>query len=233
MEYKTVQTEFKAGEEDGQYEGHFSVFGNIDDGEDIMHAGAFAKTIAERRNRIKVFYAHDWEKLIGPPPAELREDDIGLFAKGRLTLGSFWGREVNALMRDEALTEGSIGFETIKFDYDESGLRNLREVKLYEISPVPLGMNPLTSIRAVKSGRIGENEFSQALSAITDAIQRGQFLISAEKSQLQMVKGHVDALTDAIAEKLAAAEPDRAADHSALLQLSLRAAEAALAPILN
>lgn len=233
MEYKTTPLELKAGEEDGQYAGHFSIFGNIDDGDDIMHVGAFAKTVAERRNRIKVFYAHDWEKLIGPPPAELREDDIGLFARGRLTLGSFWGREANALMRDGALTEGSIGFETVKFDYGESGVRNLREVKLYEISPVPLGMNPLTSIRAVKSGRIGEPEFLQALTAITGAIADGRFLVSAERNQLLTVKGHVDALAETVAEKLAAAEPDRTTDHSALLQLRLRAAEVALAPILT
>lgn len=152
MEYKIFGAEFKAQGDKGEYEGYFSIFGNVDDGGDVVHPGAFAKTIQERGRRIKVFYAHDWSKLIGPPPEVLREDTRGLYAKGRLTLESFWGREAWALMKDGALTEGSIGYETVagKIEVDENGVRHLREVKLYEISPVPLGMNALTELRAVK-----------------------------------------------------------------------------------
>lgn len=154
LEYKIAPTEFKAAGDTGEYEGHFSVFGNVDNGFDIAQPGMFLKTIAERRQRIKVFYAHDWMKLIGPPPTVLQEDALGLFAKGRLTLDSFWGKETWALMRDGALTEGSFGFEAVKFDFEDIAgrmVRNLREVKLYEISPVPLGMNDFTQVRAVKS----------------------------------------------------------------------------------
>lgn len=154
MEYKAVPVEFKAGKNEGEYEGYFSIFGNVDDGMDVMMPGAFTKTLQERKKRIKVFYAHDWQKLIGPPPSEIFEDSKGLYAKGRLTLGSFWGKEVWELMKDDALTEGSIGFQTVKADYSgNDGARRLHEVKLYEISPVPLGMNPLTEIQAIKSLR--------------------------------------------------------------------------------
>ena len=59
LQYRAYPVEFKAGDK-GIYEGHFSVFGNQDDGGDVMMAGAFAKTIAERAARIKVFFAHDW-----------------------------------------------------------------------------------------------------------------------------------------------------------------------------
>jgi hypothetical protein len=70
------------------------------------------------------------------------------------------------------LTEASFGYEPTKFDFTEPTdqgqlgaedamgptgkgmIRNLREVKLYEISPVPLGMNALTQIRAVKAAVI-------------------------------------------------------------------------------
>jgi len=94
-------------------------------------------------------------KLIGPAPDMLTEDSMGLLAKGRLTLDSFWGKEAWALMKDGALNEGSFGYEAVKFDFETLPnnimVRNLREVKLYEISPVPLGMNALTQIRAVKA----------------------------------------------------------------------------------
>ncbi len=155
MEYKVAPTEFKATGDKGEYEGHFSIFSNLDDGGDIVWPGAFTKTIAENGKRVKVFYAHDWEKLIGPTPDVLQEDATGLFAKGRLTLESFWGKEVWALMKDGALVEGSIGYWPVKFDFaDEGRIRNLREVRLMEISPVPLGMNALTSVRAVKAAML-------------------------------------------------------------------------------
>jgi len=158
MEFKACPIEFKAVGDKGEYEGHFSVFGNVDDGNDMMHEGAFAKTLAERGNRVKVFYMHDWTKLIGPSPKTLKEDAIGLFAAGRLTLNSFWGNETFALLRDGALNEGSIGYEAVKWDIesvsDGRPIRHLREVRLYEISPVPLGMNALTQIRAVKSAAL-------------------------------------------------------------------------------
>lgn len=120
MEYKVAPSEFKAAGDQGQYEGHFSIFSNQDDGGDIVWPGAFSKTIAENGKRVKVFYQHDWSKLIGPTP-ELLEDSTGLLAKGRLTLDFFWGKEVWALMKDGALTEGSIGYWPIKFDYDLGG----------------------------------------------------------------------------------------------------------------
>lgn len=159
MEYKLAPTEFKAQGDQGEYEGYFSVIGNIDDGDDIIEPGAFRKTIAERGNRVRVFYAHDWDKLIGPPPRVLREDEHGLFAAGKLTLESFWGKEAWVLMKDNALVEGSIGYQPVKFDFDEVDgrtVRHLREVKLFEISPVPLGMNALTQVRAVKQALLAQ-----------------------------------------------------------------------------
>src|SRR5512134_2108424 len=129
LEYKLAPTEFKATGDAGQYEGHFSIFGNVDDGGDVMHPGAFLKTLSETGRRVKVFYAHDWMKLIGPTPDVLQEDATGLYAKGRLTLDSFWGRETWALMKDNALSEGSIGYSAVKYDFEESPsmVRHLRE----------------------------------------------------------------------------------------------------------
>ncbi len=160
MEFKACPIEFKATGDKGEYEGHFSIFGNLDDGGDVMHEGAFTKTIAERAPRVKVFYMHDWSKLIGPAPDTLKEDTLGLLAAGRLTLGSFWGNETWQLMKDNALNEGSIGYEAVKWEMESvpNGwpIRHLREVKLYEISPVPLGMNALTQIRSVKAAMLRE-----------------------------------------------------------------------------
>jgi len=220
MEYKSVPTEVKAEGDEGVVSGHYSIFGNVDDGEDRMHPGAFTKTIQERSGRVKVFFGHDWGKLIAPPPSVLQEDSKGLFATYDLVLDSFWGSEAWALIKSGAMTEGSFGFEPVKFDYDEKGVRDLREVKLHEISPVPLGMNPLTSIRAIKSGAIPPDQHLDVITGILDEIQAGRMLVTADTKQLAEVRDTMCALADAINEKLVAAEP--VPDHSALLAARYR-----------
>lgn len=241
MEYKTVKTEFKATGEKGEFEGHFSIFGNVDDGGDISHPGSFLKTIQERGSRVKVFYAHDWMKLIGPAP-ELKEDALGLLAKGRLTLGSFWGKEAWELMKDNALNEGSYGYEAVKFDFEEREgrmIRNLREQKLYEISPVPIGMNPLTDLRAVKAMfRMGHGaekdealaEFIAIVESFSKDVKAGRVLSAANLERAKNALGSLQAAIDALNNLLEAAEPGdgKAVAHSALLQ-KLRAAKTALA----
>lgn len=238
MEYKTLGAEFKADGDKGEYEGHFAVFGNVDDGDDIIHQGAFTKTIAERGKRVKVFFAHDWNRPIGPPPVVLREDAVGLFAAGRLTLDSFWGREAWVLMKDGALTEGSIGYEPVpgKVEFEETPrrlIRHLRELKLYEISPVPLGMNPLTGVSAVKAlERAGSpQEKLEVFAALVDSLTEAD--VNEENA------GDWEAATREVAGRLAAfASTQTAAEplaHSALLerQLRLKAAELALSQRLH
>jgi uncharacterized protein len=251
IEYKSAAVEFKATGNEGEYEGHFSVFGNVDDGSDIAHPGMFQKTISERGRRVKVFYAHDWTKLIGPPPSTLKEDTVGLFAAGRLTLDSFWGKEAWVLMKDGALTEGSFGYEAVKFDFENltsaATVRNLREVKLFEISPVPLGMNALTEIRAVKaalakgSGQAMDNgqtdeamvkAYLEKWSALVTEMKEGRVLSTASKEKVVNAISAMEGAMDALNHLLTAAEPQKIL-HSALLSKRLRAAELQLAHIAN
>jgi len=236
MEYKTALTEFKAEGDQGEYEGHFSVFNNVDDGNDVAHPGMFLKTIAERGKRVKVFYAHDWNKLIGPPPSVLEEDAVGLHAKGRLTLEAFWGKEAWALMKDGALSEGSFGYETVKADFDNSGVRHLREVRLFEISPVPLGMNSLTDLQAIKSLLTADTTNTEQQLEILEAAARtirpmtkaGRVLSAANVTRAKTALASLQEAIDALTELLAAAEPEPEKLHSAL-RARARAAQAALA----
>lgn len=227
FEYKSAPTEFKTSGDKGEYEGHFNVFSNVDDCNDIVHPGAFAKTIIERGRRVKVFYAHDFMRPIGPPPHTLKEDTVGLFAAGKLTLESFWGREAWVLMKDGALTEGSIGYFPIKWDWEQD-VRNLREVKLIEISPVPLGANPLTDVSAVKM--LGRARTAQEKLEVFTVLVRSLAdtdITEENADEWETAAREVADRLEAFAEAQTAAEPRR---HSALLkrQLRLRAAELAL-----
>lgn len=205
--YKSAPSEFKAdAKDDGLYEGYFAVFNNIDDGGDVIEPGAFTKSIAERgpdsgRNRIKVAYFHrsgltkELPMIVGAPPEVLSEDSHGLYAKGRLVLGTQAGREVWELMKAGALNEGSIGYETIaartRF---EQGVRYLAELKLWELSFVPFGMNPATHLQAVKSSAAFKALYDSAYFEAGDArellallltyIVQGRLLAGADPADL-------------------------------------------------
>jgi len=120
-------------------------------------------------NRVKVFYIHDFMQPIGKvlelrevPKGKLPQSVLdrapdatgGLYVKGYIS-PTTKGDDALALMRDTVLDELSIGYDSIKHEMkeaegDEDPIRLLREIKLYDISPVPLAMNPAAMITSVK-----------------------------------------------------------------------------------
>lgn len=139
--------------EDGTFAGYASLFGRTDLGRDMVMRGAFAASLRKRGPAgIKMLYQHDALQPIGVWD-EIREDDRGLFVKGRLTTGVARAREVLSLMRAGALDGLSIGYRTVRGRTDgKSGVRQLLEVDLWEISVVTFPMLPEARVEAVKGG---------------------------------------------------------------------------------
>lgn len=147
MDYKFIKTEVKA-KSDFEFEGYASIFGNIDDGGDIMQAGAFAKTINENIKRIKVLFMHNVMSVIGLP-TKLFEDTKGLYFDAQVSKTTL-GKDVMTLIHDKVITDMSIGYNPIKWSWDEEmEVRTLQEVRLWEISPVTWGMNSLAGIKSM------------------------------------------------------------------------------------
>ena len=137
-------------EDTGIFSGYAAVFGNVDSGGDIIEPGAFTKTIAEGWERVKILALHNDCWLPIGRPLELREDSNGLFLKAKVSDTSM-GRDIKVLLKDGVLNELSIGYDPVVFDYDqESGVRHLREVKLWEVSVVTWAMNPEATITDYK-----------------------------------------------------------------------------------
>ena len=128
---------------------------------DIIMPGAFTKSINEAfpAKRIKVLWNHG--EPIGMP-IEMREDERGLFVKGKISKTSR-GDEVLELMRDSVVDTMSIGFTIPAGKSELSGdVRIIREVRLMEFSPVTFAANPMAAITDVK--RLGEMLRAQELS---------------------------------------------------------------------
>ena len=154
-EYKTVGLDITALDTAGRtVEGYAAVFGNLDLGADVIHPGAFSKTLAERGNRVVFLWQHDTAEPLGKL-LELREDARGLFFKAVIS-DTARGRDALALLRDGAISGMSIGYDAIQGGVDFSKtadgvtIRNLRELRLWEISLVSLPMNEAAGVTALK-----------------------------------------------------------------------------------
>jgi HK97 family phage prohead protease len=146
VEFKTFKKE-KLDEEKRIFEGYAATW-DLDEGGDIIHQGAFSKTINERGNRIKVLWQH--YEAIGKP-IEMREDEKGLYVKAQIS-DTQLGRDAMQLLKDGVIDTMSIGYcvPEGKSDIIE-GIRHIKEIKLYEFSVVTFPMNEKAIITNVKN----------------------------------------------------------------------------------
>jgi HK97 family phage prohead protease len=149
MEYKSL--EFKAESVNigaRTFEGYASTW-DIDQTNDIIHQGAFTKTIKEGMpaNKIKVLWQHDQPLGL---PLEMHEDSTGLYVKGYVSKTSL-GDDALTLMSDKVVNRMSIGFSIPqnKSNYDDQGVRNIFETKLFEFSPVTFPANENAFIKSM------------------------------------------------------------------------------------
>ena len=135
----------------GIVSGYGSIFGNLDSDNDIIEKGAYKRTIKNNGKRVKYIYKHQIDKPIGKMK-ELYEDEKGLKFVAEIPKTTF-GKEVLELMKYGVIDENSVGIMPIKKDYNDDGVRTIKEVKLYEISAVTLAANDQAKILEVKASK--------------------------------------------------------------------------------
>jgi HK97 family phage prohead protease len=146
-------TEVKAaGDGDWEVAGYPSVWDVVDLGNDVVHAGAFAKTLADG-GRVRFLYGHDHRSVLGAP-LELKEDAEGLFGRFRISKTRL-GEEVRTLLHDGALDSFSIGYRARDFRFDEKAIRHLDGIDLLEVSVVAVPLLPRALVTGVKGGPEG------------------------------------------------------------------------------
>jgi hypothetical protein len=161
-------------EEKGIVEAYVSVTGIEDNVGDIIEPGAYAKTLRTRTP--KGVWSHRWEEpvsktldikeiLPGDPslPDTLPNGDPwpagagALYVKTQFNLDSDIGRR--AFSNVKFFSDGtgpdtaawSIGYKTTKSTKDKTGIRRIKELELYEYSPVLHGANSHAKTLSVKS----------------------------------------------------------------------------------
>lgn len=164
MKTKAFHVELKADHNKREIEGYAAMFNLKDHGDDVIVKGAFSRSIdrdfappgSGRNNRVKVLYQHLKHEPIGRP-LELAEDSKGLHFRAKLTKGVARADETLALVADDVIDQMSFGYDTIESemgDWEEAGdtrrVRFLKELGIWEISPVTWGMNDQTQVAMAK-----------------------------------------------------------------------------------
>jgi HK97 family phage prohead protease len=126
---------------EGRFAGYASVFGEVDDGGDIVMPGAFRKSLGLRgRHRVKMLFQHDPKEPVGTWD-KVAEDGFGLWVEGRLVGEVPRADALRRLIARGAVDGLSIGFRTVKSTRDpRTGHRRLWEIDLWEISIVTFPM---------------------------------------------------------------------------------------------
>lgn len=159
MQNYNYSLEIKSLDKKGFFSGYASVFGVIDNHDDIILQGAFSETL--ENPEIKLLWQHRAEEPIGVF-THLEEDEEGLYVEGQLLLEVERAREAYALLKSGALKGLSIGFKVDDFEIDgETGVRVIKKAELFEISLVTFPANDSAKIISVKSDK--EDELLSAL----------------------------------------------------------------------
>lgn len=200
IETKDMAFNLKATAASGAIEGYASLFGEVDQGGDIVAPGAYGASLvklAAQDRKVKMLWQHDPSQPIGIWD-EVREDASGLWVKGRILTEVEKGREAIALIKAGSIDGLSIGYRTISAQKDEGGSRVLQEVELWEVSLVTFPMLPTARvatkgnvptevIEKLKAGdRLTEREFETAVKGL------GLSNSQAERSARIHLKGQGD-----------------------------------------
>lgn len=126
---------------DGCFSGYASVFGEPDQGGDIVMPGAFTRSLNKAgRSDVRLLFQHDPKEPVGRI-LSVREDHAGLLVKGQLFAQVPRAKALIALVSGKGLNGLSIGFRTLKARRDKrTGFRHLIQIDLWEISIVTFPM---------------------------------------------------------------------------------------------
>lgn len=153
----------KAGEADGLAEGEFtgyaSVWDNRDSYGDVMRKGAFAESLKSYGNNgsgIPCYWGHrmdDPDFNLGKTLSAV-EDDHGLLVHVALDMESPKGSYVHRLITEDRVKQMSFAYEVTDGSEEKDGdeaFFEIRGAKLFEVSVVPVGANPLAELTGVKA----------------------------------------------------------------------------------
>lgn len=176
---KTVAAKVTAVKADGHgtFEALVSVFGNVDSYGDVVLAGAFADTIADRGDKpFPVLWSHQFND----DTAFLGEMSAKETAEGLVVTAEFLdtprAQNIRRLMEKGLVTEFSWSGRVTEgawVETEDDFYYEIRKVDLWEAGPCFKGANPATELLSVKSAdrALTDAEMSRIVDAVIAAMK--------------------------------------------------------------
>ena len=153
-ESKNIDIELK--DEGGKVEAVFSLFNSIDSDGDVVMPGAVKSGF--KNNQVPMVWSHKWDMPIGKGTID-QDDDKAVF-KGEFFMDTESGREAYNLVKNMGdMQQWSFGYKVNDSEYakakdkegEDTNARYLKDLTVYEVSPVLVGANQDTYTLAIKS----------------------------------------------------------------------------------
>ena len=153
-ESKNIDIELK--DDSGQVEAVFSLFNSLDSDGDVVVPGAVKSGF--KNNQVPMVWSHKWDMPIGK--GTISQDDDKAVFKGEFFMDTESGKEAYNLVKNMGdMQQWSFGYKvndsefskTKDSDGDDTNARLLKDLTVYEVSPVLVGANQDTYTLAIKS----------------------------------------------------------------------------------
>jgi len=180
-------------QESGIFKGYGSMFGGEPDSYgDIVMKGAFVDSLSKGgRNGtgVAMLWQHDPSKPLGVWN-QIEEDKKGLYVEGQLAINTQLGKEAYELMKMGAVRGLSIGYQLNKDGYEmdkENKVRKLKNIDLWEISPVTFPASTraqITGVKAAVENAKSERELEEALHEAGLSISASKYIVKLCKPSM-------------------------------------------------
>lgn len=209
--YKSVSATWTAEDVDSnKVFGYLAAFGNKDSDRDIIHKGAFLKSINERgpksttARKMAFLYAHKMDTPIGRF-THLEEKGNGLYYEAELDDIPFVRETIKPQMKSKTLNNHSIGYNYVwdKIEYNEkSDEFNVYELDTYEGSVLALGSNENTPVGGFKNYFESTDDYREMAHRADRLLKRmGSY---ESEMELRTILQKYQSLCDAAAEEITA-----------------------------
>lgn len=150
-------------EEAGTVEAVFSVFNEVDSDGDVVLPKSIRSGYGDKG--VAMVWGHDWKNIIGKGKI-IQDDDKAVF-KGSFNLNTNAGKEAYETVKAMSdLQQWSFGFEVLDSEVgmfqkdggEEKEVRYLKDLKVWEVSPVMVGANQNTGTVMLKNLEENNNE---------------------------------------------------------------------------
>jgi uncharacterized protein len=204
-----------AADASGQFSGRASVYGVVDSYNDVVMPGAFNETLKANGGRIVVLNQHNPSDPIGF--ATLSDSELSLDASGQLVLDLQSAKDAYTRLQNKLIDGISIGYEIPPGgDSYVGGVRQLNQIKLWEISLVTFPANSFARVTDVKRTAVG------VVADLVKEFKAGRVLSAANRSKIQNAHGALSDATNVLQELLDLTDPDASDEAARQLLLTVK-----------